>query len=195
MAYSDFTAERAVRELGLMVRAEALFPGLKPIAPPAWLPETLRRFRQQPLVSEKSRGEIIVFPTLAAAHELSGGAFAIFSGQALLGDAARELSGACDFILARTEPVAILRAPLLTIVEAKKGEVEAGLGQCMAQLVGARMFNQREGVERPLFGVVTSGQVWQFLRLDGDLVRIDPGQILLDDLGLILAALLAATST
>ena len=59
-------------------------------------------------------------------------------------DAGRGLQGECDFILALTEPVPRLRAPLVTVVEAKKNDIEAGLGQCVAQMVAARDYNERE---------------------------------------------------
>ena len=84
-------------------------------------------------------------------------------GQRLDVDPDRGLVGECDYILALTPPVPRLRAPLVTILEAKKGDVEAGLGQCLAQMVGARLFNERAGQPpRPVFGCVTSGEVWSW---------------------------------
>ena len=84
------------------------------------------------------------------------------------------LTGECDYILALTPPVPRLRAPLVTVLEAKKGDVEAGLGQCVAQMVGARLFNERSGEPaRPIFGCVTTGEVWQFLRLETATVVIE----------------------
>ena len=98
------------------------------------------------------------------------------------------LVGECDFILALTQPVPRLKAPIVTILEAKRGEIEAGLGQCVSQLVAARMFNERANVTTgPLYGCVTSGQVWQFFRLDGTEVTIDQSPLYLDNLGGILA--------
>ncbi len=99
--------------------------------------------------------------------------------------------GECDYILARTPPVPRLRAPLVTIVEAKKGDIEAGLGQCVAQMVRAALFNERAGRSRPMFGCITTGEDWQFLRLEAATVTIDRTRLFLDNLAGILAALRA----
>ena len=97
------------------------------------------------LVSEKARSEFLIAPVLLAAHDFAPGALTIYSGQRLDVDPERGLLGECDYILALTPPVPRLRAPLVTVLEAKKGDVEAGLGQCVAQMVGARLFNERTG--------------------------------------------------
>ncbi len=174
MAYSDFTVARARKELGLVVEAVELFPSVEPAPIPPWLTETLRRYQGFPLVSEKARGEMIVMPILAAAREVSPRAFTVFSGQTLNVDEARGLNGECDFIVSLTPPTPLLTAPLITIVEAKNGVVEQGLGQCAAQMVGAQLFNQaEEKKELPVFGCVTSGEDWQFLRLEGKQLKID----------------------
>ena len=114
---------------------------------------------QLALVSEKARSEFLVAPILLAARELTGNALAIYSGQRLDVDPAKGLLGECDFILARTDPVPRLRAPLLTVVEAKKNDIEGGLGQCVAQMVAARLFNERAGdTTTRVFGCVTTGE-------------------------------------
>jgi hypothetical protein len=145
------------------------------------------------LLSEKARSEFIVAPILLAVRELSGERFAILSGQRLDVDPARKLQGECDFILALSEPVPRLRAPVLTIVEAKKNDIEAGLGQCVAQMVAAQLYNERSGQPLPaISGCVTTGEAWQFLRLTGTVVTIDQGRFYIDNVGGILAALQAS---
>jgi hypothetical protein len=193
MAYKDFTLELAEAAFGLLAQPGELFPGLNPAPVPGWLRDQLERGqRAAALVSEKARSEFLVVPILLAAQEFVPDGLAIYSGQRLDVDAERGLSGECDYILALTPPLPRLRAPLVTILEAKKGDVEAGLGQCVAQMVGARVFNERAGqAPRPLFGCVTTGEVWQFLRLDDTAVLIDRGRLFLDNLGGILGALRA----
>ena len=197
MSYSDFTLESVEAAFGLTARRGVLFPSLATVAVPNWLVDTLKRGRASiALVSEKARSEILVVPILLATRELVTGELAIFSGQRLDVDPARGLTGECDFILARTDAVPRLRAPLITILEAKKGDVEAGLGQCVAQMVGARLFNERAGEPpRPLYGCVTTGDDWQFLRLDAATVLIHPNLLYIDNLGGILAALQAIVGT
>ncbi len=115
--------------------------------------------------------------------------FAIFSGQRLDVDPARGLIGECDFILAATPKIPALQAPLMTIVEAKNHDVEGGVWQCVAQMVGARMFNERSGIEgRAIFGCVTNGEVWQFLALKDHMTLIDQRRYYIDEVGMILAA-------
>jgi hypothetical protein len=88
-----------------------------------------------------------------------------------------------------------LFAPLLTIVEAKKNDIESCIGQCVAQMVGARLFNDRAGKQSPeMSGCVTTGETWQFPRLQGTVVGIDWRRLYLNDVQDILAALLAVVS-
>jgi hypothetical protein len=103
------------------------------------------------------------------------------------------LLGECDFILALSEPLPRLRAPLVTIVEAKKNDIEAGLGPCIAQMVAAQVFNERAGQSCVVFGCVTTGEDWQFLRLNEHVVLIDTTRHYINDVGAILAAFLSMT--
>ncbi len=195
MAYTDFTLERVEAELGVITHPGDLFVDLTPAKVPAWLHDFLGRTMQLSLVSEKARSEFLVAPLLLAAREMTGNAIAIYSGQRLDVDAARGLQGECDFLLARSEPLPRLRAPLLCVVEAKKNDIEIGIGPCVAQMVAARMYNERAGESLTTFhGCVTTGEAWQFLRLEGPTVTLGRGRLYIDNVGGILAALLAILS-
>jgi hypothetical protein len=191
MAFTDFTLETVETELGVAPRPGILFPTLPDASAPAWLTDGLARGMELALVSEKARSEFIVAPLLLGVRELSGGRISILSGQRLDVDAERRLLGECDFILALSEPLPRLRAPLVMIVEAKKNDIEAGLGQCIAQMVAARIFNERAGRVSVVYGCVTTGEDWQFLRLDGQAVLIDTTRRYINDVGSILAAFLS----
>lgn len=189
MPYSDFTLDTVEQALGLAIRQGELLPVLEPLPVPAWVVESLEWGKNRAaLVSEKARSGFMVVPILLAAGELIDEELTIFSGQRLEVDTARHLTGECEFILALTPPLPRLKAPLVTILEAKKGEIEGGLGQCIAQAVAARIFNDRAGeVDGPLFGCVTSGNDRQFFRLDGTEVILDRKTWYLDQIGGILA--------
>ena len=191
MPYADFTLELTESRFGLIVEPGDLFPNLEAVAVPVWLTEQLARGQSvAALVSEKARSEFLVAPVLLACRELVQGALSIYSGQRLDVDQAQGLTGECDYILALTPPVPRLRAPLVTILEAKRGDIEMGLGQCVAQMVGAQMFNDRAGsAPGPIFGAVTTGEAWQFLRLNGTAVTLHRARLFIDNLGGILAAL------
>jgi hypothetical protein len=190
MSYSEFTLESVGRILGVTSRAANLFPDLQPVPPPAWLQEQLARGTQGiqlSLISEKSRSEFIVAPILLAGRELSGNRFAISSGQRLDVDASIGLTGECDFILSAADAMLPLQAPIATVVEAKKNDVEGGLAQCIAQMVAADRFNQaagRTGV--PIFGCVTTGEAWQFARLSGTTALLEQRRYYIDHIDIIL---------
>ncbi len=188
MPYNDFSLETISTSLGVTVEPGELFPAIEPEPVPAWLREMLDRGMRQVLLSEKARSEFLVVPVLLACEEFDPGPISIYSGQRLDVDPGRGLVGECDFILAATVPVPALRAPLMVVVEAKKNDVEGGIWQCIAQMVGARVFNERAGrPPAPVFGCVTNGEAWQFLRLDGDRAEIDVRRYYIDNVGAILA--------
>ncbi len=196
MSYADFTLEKVEAALGVSISLGDLFPHLDPLPVPQWLTDMLERGRASAaIMNEKSKSEFLVVPLLLAARESSPELLAIFSGQRFDVDPSQGLVGECDFILARTAPVPRIKAPLVTILEAKKGDIESGLGQCIAQTVAARIFNERAGEpHRALFGCVTSGNDWQFLRLDGSEVVLDRKLWYLDQVGGILAVFQAILS-
>ncbi len=56
----------------------------------------------------------------------------------------------------------------------------SGLGQCLAEMIAARIFNERQGSDvSRIYGAVTSGNLWKFVKLDNDVAHID-----LDDYGI-----------
>lgn len=188
MTYSDFSLEDVVEQFGLHASRVALFPDTHAIAVPSWLCEALDKGLPVGLGSEKARSEFIVGPVLLTCRDVSQGAFAIYSGQRLDVDPHQGLVGECDFILAHTPPLPFLQVPIVTIVEAKKQDIEAGLGQCAAQMVGARLFNQQKGSDvSTIFGCVTTGETWQFLKLHDTLLQIDSDRSYIDNSGKILA--------
>src|SRR5262249_40213716 len=89
-------------------------------------------------------------------------------------DKGQGLSGYCDFLIARSPEIYYIRGPIVAVVEAKKEDLVAGLGQCVAEMVAIRLFNEREGTPLgAVFGCVTSGNIWRFLKLAGAQLFID----------------------
>ena len=117
---------------------------------------------------------------------------AIFSGQRLDVDPERGLVGECDFILALTPPLPRLRAPLVTILEAKKGDIEAALGQCLAQMVGARRCSTN-GAGQPAAprcsAALPPARTGSSSGSTATAVVIDRNRLFLDNVGGILGAL------
>lgn len=196
MPYTDFTLDSAEARFAVVAVPGDLFPNLAPLPVPDWLRDLLARGQAvAALVSEKARSEFLVAPVLLACRDLVSGDLSIYSGQRLDVDAELGLTGECDYILALTPPVPRLRAPLVTVLEAKRGDIELGLGQCVAQMVGARLFNEQTGcAPRPVFGVVTTGESWQFLRLEGPTVTLHRERLFIAGVGGVLGALKAILS-
>jgi hypothetical protein len=190
MSYTDFTLESLQQTFGLSVEARPLFVEATPVKPTAWLVESLRRGQGFAPASEKARSEFIVAPVLLTCRELLNDTFVIYSGVRLDVDADRGLKGECDFILARSPTVLVLQAPLLIVLEAKKNDIEEGLGQCAAQMVAARLFNERHQTSvEPLFGCVTTGETWQFLRLENGRLYLDTQRYFINEIDKILGIL------
>lgn len=196
MAFSEFTLESVAQSFGVSTQEADLFPDAAPMPVPEWLTAAIARGTALALISEKARSEFIVAPILLACRELSADRLAIYSGQRLDVDPERGLVGECDFILSVGPAVPPLRAPIVTVVEAKKNDVEGGLGQCIAQMLAARRFNEAAGqAALPIHGCVTTGETWQFLRLAEPLALLDHKRYYLDNLAGILGVLQAIVRT
>jgi hypothetical protein len=188
MSYTDFSLDAVTNILEINVELTDLFDAVAAVPGPEWLRAAVARGTRQVLLSEKARSEFIVAPVLLACQEISATPVSIYSGARLDVDAARGLIGECDFILAATQLLPALHAPFVVVVEAKRHDIENGIWQCIAQMVGAQIFNERTG--RPLdtiYGCVTNGDVWQFVRLTGQAARIDRRRYYLDNVGTIVA--------
>ncbi len=58
------------------------------------------------------------------------------------------------------------------LVEAKNENMIAGIPQAIAEMIAARRFNEAAGTPiDPIYGVVTTGLLWRFLKLEGDTPR------------------------
>jgi hypothetical protein len=176
MAYSDFSLRDAIDRFGLgLSEVPDLFAGVPELEPGPLLRAVLPEFVPLALAinTEKARSELVIAPLLAALRAQLGHRFSVFSGIDFTVDPSQGLAGYCDFILSRSPEQQFLRSPVVAIVEAKNENLKSGLGQCVAAMVGARVYNEREGRVGPIYGAVTSGSVWRFLRLDGSAVALD----------------------
>lgn len=187
MAYTDFDLDTLREQFTLTFQTDSLFAHIPPRDVPHWLQQTLEKGMPFALLSEKARSEFIIVPFLLTVRDLVNGPMTIYSGQRLDGDASVGLTGECDFLLAPRPPLPIVQAPIVSIVEAKKNDIEGGLGQCAAQLLGAHRFNLRHhsGINT-IYGCVTTGEAWQFLKLQGDVLIIDSERYYITELGVIL---------
>jgi hypothetical protein len=174
MAYTNFTFERLESEFNLTINKGQLFNSVKLVEISEWLRIALERGRKLPLLTEKARSEQIVTPILEELVALNNFTFNIYSGQELNVLPEKDLNGETDYLLSKNPNAYLLSAPIFGLVEAKKKDIDSGLPQCIAQLMGARIFNEQEKNELPiLYGCVTTGDIWQFIKLEKNMVTID----------------------
>lgn len=188
MSYTDFDIPRVEKDLHLEVVVEKIDWQFELVAPSEWLLKSLEKGEKNAFVSEKARSEFIVAPILLAAQEISNYEVQIFSGQTLNVEPSLGLTDECDFILSKTKPTPTLRLPIVSLVEAKKNDVELGLGQCIAQMFAALIFNwqNNDSEFQTVFGCVTTGETWQFLKLQEKIAIVDSERFYLSEVEKIL---------
>ncbi len=185
MAYSDFSLDRVKKAFGLREQSVRLFSDISTLKPSSWLEETLSYSLKLALASssEKARSEFIIAPILIELERINQHKISIYSGENLDVDEAKGLKGECDFILSKGSISLTMQSPILSLVEAKKSDIKGGLGQCIAQMLGAQRFNEIEGSPiSGIYGCVTTGEDWQFLKLEGDRVFVDDRRYYINEL-------------
>lgn len=178
MPYSQFTSIGKAKAAFLLTVLEGsrFLPSLTPIAPSDVLAGTLQE--SLPIVaisgSEKARSEGIIYPVLLEVRRILDHQVSLFSGEDFTIEEAVGLNGICDFLLTRSTEVLEIEAPTVVIVEAKKTDLKTGIGQCIAEMVAAQRFNQtRDKLIPTIYGSVSNGIQWQFLKLEEQTVTID----------------------
>jgi hypothetical protein len=177
MSFRDFTLPKVQQDFGLTTdTTQQLFAHVAPVS----LSETMRRYLAdfQPLgmslPTEKGRSELLVAPLLAEVWRRSGHRISLYSGVEFNVDDAVGLNGVCDFLLGRSPQLFFVDSPVVAVVEAKKDSIPEGLGQCAAEMVAVQRFNQKANKPQdPVYGCVTTGTQWRFLRLTGKRLEID----------------------
>ncbi len=190
MAYSGFKLKELKQQFQLEEKGIRLFTQINSIEPSDWLKQTLKLGLKMPLLSEKARSERIVSPILFECWEQNKESFGIYSGINLEADIENGLNGECDFIIAARADTYTVESPIFMLIEAKDNDIKSGLPQCVAQMLGARLYNQKDGKDIPvIYGCVTTGDDWQFLKLQDNTIYIDIERYYLDNVPQLLGIL------
>ena len=196
MAYSDFKLNDLIKDFGLTINeSSALFSSVPEVECSELLATILKENVDLAvsISTEKARSEMIIAPILLEIRRKFNYEISLFSGSDFNVDSQRGLSGFCDFIISLSKEQLLIRAPVITIVETKNENLKSGLGQCLAEMVAAQLFNEREGNKiKTIYGAVTIGTIWQFLKLEGQLVSIDLSEYYIRDINKILGILSSA---
>lgn len=189
MAYSDFSLSQVKKVFGLTEESVQIFSDVVALEPSSWLKETLSYSLKLALSSssEKARSEFIIAPILIELERRNQNKLSIYSGEKLDVDEEQGLKGECDFILSKSPVSLTMQAPIISLVEAKKSDIKGGLAQCIAQMLGAARFNELENTSiSTIYGCVTTGEDWQFLKLEGTCVFVDNQRYYINELGKLL---------
>ena len=182
MAYSDFTLDDIKTKFQLLIREDTdVFAHVDGVE----VSETLQTILQEyiPLAlainTEKSRSEMMIAPILVEFRRMARRQVSLFSGLEFNVDVQQGLNGVCDFIVSHSTEQLYITTPIIMIVEAKNENMKAGLPQCIAAMVAARLFNERqEHSIETLYGVVTTIAGTDFadtaLRREYPVTRLSP---------------------
>jgi hypothetical protein len=196
MSYSSFTAEKLKEQFGVTQTFETgLFSEVEAILPSQILKETIAYNVNFAILqgSEKARSEFIIAPILLEIKKKAEGKISLFSGVKFDVDKNNKLDGICDFLISRSSYQAVLEAPVVVAVEAKRQDFEKGIAQCAAEMIASLIFNERKGTKvKVIYGCVTTGDVWRFLMLKENKIYVDSVAFdVNEDLGRILGILFA----
>ncbi|MEG4275764.1 MULTISPECIES: hypothetical protein [unclassified Microcoleus] len=195
MSYSDFSLDKAVKTFKLITSERVnLFAETAEIEGSNILTQTLQYNVPLALAmnTEKARSELIIAPILLELRRQLQDKISLFSGTEFNIAPELGLNGICDFLISKDPELLFIRSPVVALVEAKKENINSGLGQCVAEMVAAKLFNEQEGNNiGTIYGVVTSGNIWKFLKLEAQVISIDAVEYYLQNLPKILGILVS----
>jgi hypothetical protein len=196
MAYSDFKLIEIIDSFGLVIHeSSGLFASVQEQECSDLLSTILKENVDLAVAisTEKARSEMITSPILLEIRRKFNYEISLFSGVDFTVDSQRGLNGFCDFILSLSSEQLLVRSPVIVLVESKNENLRSGLAQCIAEMVAAQLFNERGGNQiKAIYGAVTIGTLWQFLKLEGNLVSIDLSEYYIKDVKKILGILYSA---
>ncbi|TAD76931.1 MAG: hypothetical protein EA001_11565 [Oscillatoriales cyanobacterium] len=192
MGCSNFSISNLKDKLGIhLIEQESLFSKvtIPSIQPSIYLERDLQTFAPMAVLinTEKARSEWIIAPILGEVKAAIDPEIGLFSRTTFTVDAAQELDGQCDYLLSLNPEQLEITAPAIAIVEAKKDNAVSGIGQCLAMMCAAWLFNERKHQPLPwVYGVVTTGTDWRFLKLRDREAFVDRDQYYLKEIATIL---------
>jgi hypothetical protein len=124
--------------------------------------------------NEKARSEAVINPVLLETRRILKNQISVFSGEEFNVDPSVGLNGFCDFLITRSSDQLFIEAPAIVLIESKKEDLKKGMGQCLASMVAAQRFNEENGAPvKTIYGSVSSGTTWRFMKLEEQTVTVD----------------------
>ncbi|NEO58137.1 MAG: hypothetical protein F6K54_36850 [Okeania sp. SIO3B5] len=195
MSYGKFNLDELLTNFNLnLVELRGKFNNLPEVVPRKILQELFQDYIPLAVAigSEKARSELIVAPILVELKKQLNNQISIFSGIEFNVNYDQGLNGFCDFIISRSTRQLVIEAPVVALVEAKNDNLKSGFSQCIAEMLAAQIFNQRKGNNiNKIYGVVTTGTVWQFLELESETITVDLEEYSINNLSKIFGILIS----
>lgn len=193
MSYSQFSLETVEQTFGLSILEKLdIFTAIPEVPISNFLKQCLEYNTPLALeiATEKARSEMIIAPILIELKQQFFSKISLFSGREFNVDSQQGLIGYCDFIITKSPSQLLIKSPVAVIVEAKNDNIQSGLGQCIAEMVAAQIFNQRQDRHNGwIYGAVTTGTNWKFMRLLAAVVEIDPNEYFLNNINKLMGIL------
>jgi hypothetical protein len=156
MSYKDFSIKTLSEKLSIeQKKSRRLFSDtITPIQPSTRLAAMLEAAQEMVITTEKAVCEYIISPILMDIKLNNRDKIEMYSGEFLNVDKSKGLNGEVDFIFAQSPQSYAIKAPVFCITEAKIGRLDRALPQAIAQMCGARLFNELENKFLPIFMVL-----------------------------------------
>ncbi len=199
MAYNDFTLKQLQKQFNLKIEDQVdLFTDINAVTPTNLLQTIIAE--NLPLAiaisTEKARSELLIMPILLEVRRQLNQTISLFSGTEFNVDSSQGLNGYCDFILTLSPQQITINAPIITIIEAKNDNIKSGLAQCASAMIAAQILNQQDNNSiKTIYGSVTTGTDWKFLKLEENCLKIDRLDYYINDLNKILGIFIHAIKT
>lgn len=184
VSFEQFSVEEVVTRFSLQLNeAEGIFAALPEVQPSDWLKQSLEGYSLRLLAAntEKARSEFIIAPILLEVERRYQ--CVVFSGRYFEVAPDEGLKGYPDFLISASTERLYIAKPIVVVVEAKREDLNGGLGQCLAEMVAAQRLNQDE---HSILGAVTTGTDWLFIQLSRQQASVDARVYRLEQLPLIL---------
>jgi hypothetical protein len=189
MSFSQFKTVSDVQKAFNIRYVELTFIEAIDISVPQYLIEEFQFDREyiDVFASEAARSELIISPLLKAVYKNHRQDYSFWIQKSIAFD--EVLSGTPDYMFSKRSVLGktVLETPIVIVIEAKKNDFDRRWGQCLAELVTVQKINNDP--EKPVYGIVTDGNLWQFGYLCNDLFTKDDRNYTIDKIDALYGAL------
>ncbi len=161
--FGNFNLAGALEFLNLFPYSKWEIP-FEPVYPGETLKTNLKRAERQ-IISDSNEWEQRLFMELIFLEALENRNIRMWQEKQI--DAGESpFRGKADFVF--TPYRASFGFPFVVLSEAKRDDFEKGWGQCLMAMKSAMMINEKNGYTFDIYGIVSTGKVWEFGKYTAD---------------------------